>query len=116
MKIGPYRFGIHWPQNNAESAELDNWFRDHEPVPVTKAMMERHIGHIKPELTPIETIGHGSYGTVMKCMEKRCGLLVAIKEQTFEELWLKQVVSQEISFMKHLSHVSNSHLCHTYTF
>lgn len=107
IRIASYHFILRYPEKHEEVLELERWSHRHEPIPVTNAMLEYQLGAVQRQLEMVEVVGKGGNGTVRRCMEKRCGLMVAVKQVGFTNTEHQNAVSKEIMFMRSLKHVSH---------
>ena len=100
LKVGPYCFIIRYPEKDEEVFELGRWSRDHEPIPVTNAMLGHQLGGVRKRFEVLEHVGEGGNGTVKRCMEKQCGLMIAVTQVNFVDEKHRRVIFRPIEFMK----------------
>lgn len=81
IDIGPYKFSIQPPLLEAEIAEARNWFLDHEPELVTRPMLKAQLEGGSPNFEEVRQVGEGGNGKAFQFVEKRTGLLFAVKKQ-----------------------------------
>ena len=87
------------------------WFNRHRPVLVTREMLFDQIGvhQLRHEDFSFQgCIGNGAFGIVSKVMERRSGLMMAVKEQRIHSYDDKSMVRRELKHMINLRHVSES--------
>ena len=111
LKVGPYYFTISYPKQDQESPGLERWTLNHEPIPVTKAMLDHQCKGLRRHFYTLDRIGRGGNGTVGKCIEKHCGLMVAVKQVSFLSAEHQYAVLEEVRFMRTLKHVSRPSTC-----
>jgi len=80
VNIGSYKFRIELPRLEAEKAEARRWFFEHEPEPVTEAMLRAQLGPNPTKIQETRQIGQGGDGKVYRIVEKNTGLLFALKK------------------------------------
>ena len=108
IKIGAYVFRFRPCMDQKERTCRDMWFRDHEFVPITKTMLETQLRGETPASLPINKLGEGGNGKVIRHVEKTAGLLIAIKQIFVLQGSNEDHVCKEIDFMKRLNHISRS--------
>ena len=108
IRVGPYFFELRAPVSSKEVRRYEDWFRLNKPRPVTRSMLDRQLGDLKPDWLRMDLIGKGGYGKVYRYMDKCTALYVAIKEENLDDPGRKTQVKKEVDFMKALRHVSSA--------
>lgn len=101
IDIGPYKFRIEDPVLEAEKLEFSRWFFEHEPQPVSEPMLRAQLMGKRPDFQDLGQVGEGGNGKIYRFVEKRTGLLFAVKKQPEylnnnaqrESMWMKQLQS-----------------------
>ncbi|KAK3170256.1 hypothetical protein OEA41_009643 [Lepraria neglecta] len=69
-------------------------------------MLGHQLSGVCKRFKVLEYVGEGGNGTVKRCMEKQCGLMIAVTQVNFVDEKHKRVVFRETEFMKNLNHMS----------
>lgn len=104
IKIGPYEFHCRPSKDRAEIVERNQWFRRHEPIPVSSQMLRTQLAGRLPDIQERKSIGEGGFGEVFKYMEMQTGLLVAVKKQKVGNDRGVGNVLREVRSMEKLDH------------
>lgn len=97
--IGGYKFRIVRPWLEAEKAKVRRWFVEHEPDPVTEAMLALQLRKKPAVYNGNGQIGQGGAGKVYRFVEKNTGLLFAVNilvECT------NKLAEREVRWMEHM--------------
>lgn len=101
IDVGSYQFRIEIPVLEAEKMELGRWFFEHEPQPASEPMLRAQLKGKRPEFQDLGQVGQGGNGKIYRFVEKRTGLLFAVKKQPEylnnnaqrESMWMKTLQS-----------------------
>ncbi len=105
VRIGRNMFGF-WPPSAGENTQREDWFRDLDPIPVTQEILQDQLRGARADYCPIDVVGHGGMGEVLRYMELSTGLMIAVKEESVKDKEADQRIQKEIGYMQSLKHVS----------
>lgn len=80
ISIGPYNFCVELPRLEIENANARRWFFEHEPILVTESILKAQLGRSSPKFEETCQIGQGGAGKIYRLVEKKTGLLFAVKK------------------------------------
>lgn len=106
IRIGRNVFGFWVPSDEQEKSHRERWFNDLDPILVTQEVLQGQLRGITAEYCKICPIGDGGMANVFQYMERKTGLMIAVKEQKVKDKDADERIRKEIGYMQFLNHVS----------
>lgn len=106
IQIGRSVFGFWSPSDNQEKSHRERYFRDLDPVLVTREILREQLRGVAANYRPVAMVGDGGMGAVFKYIEMTTGLMIAVKEEEVKTKEADERVQKEIGYMQSLRHVS----------
>ena len=104
--IGHNIFTFWLPSDNQEKTLRDRYFRDLDPIPVTREVLQEQLHGAPANYRPLAMIGDGGMGAVFRYIEMTTGLMIAVKEEEVKNKDADERVQKEIGYMQSLRHVN----------
>ena len=106
IQIGRSIFGFWLPSDRLEKSRRERYFRDLDPVPVTKEILREQLRGVSADYRAVRMVGKGGMAEVFQYIETTTGLMIAVKEEEVRTKDADERVRKEIGYMQSLKHVS----------
>lgn len=106
LQIGRNIFSFCSPSIDREKSQRERWFRDLDPILVTREVLRDQLSGLRANYCPVDVVGRGGMGEILRYMETTTGLMIAVKEEEAKDKEADERIRKEIGYMQSLKHVS----------